>query len=276
MKVFLFLLVLINFNSYAETFRSEIFHYDSENKLVKFNNGRVAKVRQENIGKYIGKLVEAKIDDKNFIESIKALANRNQMTKSSYLKILENNPVPFEATVLPSYQAANELFHRLDNNYVRRSECTDRAHVWAYDEFKKNGVNSNKIFIFFTASYINRNNFKWWFHVAPLVKVNENGKIVDRVLDYQFMDRPSTVKEWSDLQVSSKRDCKVTSKFSEYDVNPQTEDCYMIYESMYYRLPGDIHAQEIKNEYRNSFSESEVNLARKTGFRKINTGAENE
>ena len=276
MKIFILLLVLINFNSYAETLRSEIFSYDTEHKLVKFNNGRVAKTLQENIGKHVGKLVEVKINDENIINSIKTLANRNNVMKSNNLKFFENNPAPYEATVLPSYQAANDLFHRLDNNYLRRSECTDRAHVWAYDEYKKNGIISNKIFIFFTASYINRNNFKWWFHVAPLVKVNENGKIVDRVLDYQFMDRPSTVKEWSDLQVSSKRECKVTSKFSEYDVNPQTEDCYMIYASMYYRLPGEIQAQETIGEYRNDFFESEVNFARKTGFRKNNTGAENE
>src|SRR5690606_15063954 len=110
--------------------------------------------------------------------------------------------------------------------------------------FKRSGTKSNKVFVLFTASYINRNKFKWWFHVAPLVEVNESGSIQSRVMDFRYTDRPLPIKEWTDVMVFSKRPCKVTTKFSEYDINPQTEDCYLMVESMYYRLPGDIYNQE--------------------------------
>lgn len=273
MKVILMLICLIPIQLKAEILRSQVFKYEENHNHVKFSNGRIAKAGKINFKDLVGKTVEVNISEKNVILNHKVLYIPPLEMSFNFL---ENTPASFEPSVLPNLDAAQEMFDRLDSDYIRRSECTDRAHVWAFDEYKKHGINTMKAFIFFTASYINKNNFKWWFHVAPMIKVNENGKIVDRILDYQFLDRPVTVKEWTDLQVHTKRDCKVTTKFSEYDVNPQTEDCYMIYESMYYRLPGDIYAQELRNEFKSSFSESEVNFARKTGFKKTRIGAENE
>ena len=273
MKVFLMCICLIPIQLKAEVLRSQIYKFEENHKLVKFTNGRVANAGKINFRDLIGKNVEVNLTAQNVIQKYKVL---HMPPVEKDFSFFENTPSPFEPTVLPNSRAAQEMFDRLDADYIRRSECTDRAHIWSFDEYKRSGISTMKAFIFFTASYINKNNFKWWFHVAPMIKVQENGKIVDRILDYQFMDRPVTVKEWTDMQVHSKRDCKVTTKFSEYDVNPQTEDCYMIYESMYYRLPGDIHAQELRNEYRSSFSESEVNFARKTGFKKTRFGAENE
>lgn len=270
MNLLIFTIFLASFSVRAETFETTIFSYDRQSHHVRFKNGRVANLdtsKFSNISSLIGKRVTAVINNENKILNLKEVKDDYKILQTKPL--LEDIRPSFEATILPNYQAAVDMFERLDDKYIRKSECTDRAHIWAYDEFQKNGIKTMKAFIFFTASYINRNNFKWWFHVAPMIQVNENGKTIPRILDYQFLDHPATVKEWVDFQVSSKRDCKVTSKFSEYDVNPQTEDCYMIYESMYYRLPGDLHAQELRSEYRDSFSESEVKFSRKVSFRSI-------
>ncbi len=89
------------------------------------------------------------------------------------------------------------------------------------------------------------------------------------VLDYRYKDRPVSIKEWTDLMVFSRRECKITTKFSEYDVNPQTEDCYMMIDSMYNRLPADLKAKEnVPPIYRDRWLEGEVNNSRATAFEK--------
>src|SRR5690606_7148135 len=131
----------------------------------------------------------------------------------------EREPINFQPTVIPNYMEADKIFNRLNPNWRRSSECSNRAHIWAHEEYNKYNIKSEKAFIFFTASYINQNRFKWWFHVAPMLTVNENGQMVKRVLDVIFNHQPVTIKEWTDNFIFSKRPCKVTTKFSEYDVN---------------------------------------------------------
>lgn len=251
----------------ADVFTSKIHSFDEEFNFIRLENGRIAFLNKNktNLDLATGSTVTVDVDANNELQSLKVLeaAKTYDITLKSMLNV---EPPIFEPTVLSSPAAAQEMFDRLNTNFKRLSECSDRAHVWAYDEFKSNGFKSQKIFAFFTASYINRNRFKWWFHVAPLVHVQEGGQVQMRVLDYMYMDRPVLIKEWTDLMVFSKRECKMTAKFSEYDVNPQTEDCYMMIDSMYNRLPGDLHAQELKGIYRESFNDSEVNFSRRAGF----------
>lgn len=266
MRLLCFLILgLLTITASAEVFETAIHSVDLKYKFVRFKNGQVGHFKKApNVSS--GERVRVELDGENRVVSIKRLGSSGEIL-SRYKTMQFQNAPEFVPTVLPNMQAAQKLHESLNDNYVRRSECTDRAHVWAYDMFKNQGIQSRKAFIFFTASYINRNKFKWWFHVAPTIDVKENGKVEQKFLDFMLIDRPVSVQEWTNLQVYSKRACKMTSKFSEYDVNPQTEDCYMIYESMYYRLPGDIHAQELRNEYRSTFNESEVSFARKTGFK---------
>jgi hypothetical protein len=86
------------------------------------------------------------------------------------------------------------------------------------------------------------------------------------VMDFRYSDKPLTVKEWTDLFVFTKRSCKVTTKFSEYDVNPQTESCYLIFESMHYKVPDELFDQERYSRFKNQTSEYEIILSRKMGF----------
>ncbi len=216
---------------------------DGENYLVKLKNGKV-----------------------EFVSSEQQIEQFSDMIKPSYSFSLNEEAPIFEPTIIEGLKEAKALFQRLNSNYKRSSECSNRAHVWAYEEFLKNQIKSNKVFLFFTASYINRHHFKWWFHVAPLYKVRVGNQIVDYVFDYMFDSEPRLIKQWTDNFVFSKRSCKRTTKFSEYDVNPQTEDCYLMIESMYYWMPTDLQDQETSGKYKVNFYPYEIKGAYDQAF----------
>jgi len=219
----------------------QIWKYDEVHKLNYLSNGSVIK------GKKINNPIKIINLQKNFF-------------------VEESRD--FKPTIIQGKQEALKIFERLRSNYTRKSECSDRAHIWAYDEFINHQIFSQKIFIFFTASYINKHSFKWWFHVAPMIKVQENNSIQEYVLDYRYAHEPLLLKDWSDLMVHSKRSCKWTTKFSEYDINPQTEDCYFIKESMYYRLPSDLSFKETHQQFKTEFRRSEINYSLSQAFEK--------
>lgn len=265
MKQYLLLTaVLASAGIQAETFTGRI--HSVEDGMIKFENGRVAFLDSKAVDLSPKQLVKVEIDEKS---SLISLEKKSDITPPD-MKLLEDpaptTPPVFEPTVIQGMDEAWNIFNRSNPNWKRISECTDRAHVWAHDEFKLNGTKSKKAFVFFTASYINSVRFKWWFHVAPMYTVNDRGTMKELVMDYRYTDRPMTVKEWTDQFVYTKRSCKVTTKFSEYDVNPQTENCYLIFESMHYKIPGEIHEQETSGRYKTTTSESEIRAARGYAF----------
>ncbi len=244
---------------------------DVESSLLKLDTGRVVFLKGDTFKAELeaarGATVELNVGSTNSLESVFKI---NQVAAENFTPSLVIAEKPaFEPTVI-SQAAAKVMFNRLNPKFKRISECSDRAHVWSYDEFKNNGIKTQKVFTFFTASYITRNRFKWWFHVAPLVSVAESdGSVGQRVLDYRYTDRPVPIKTWTDLLVYSKRACKMTDKFSEYDVNPQTEDCYMMIDSMYYHSPEEL--ADMENQiYRSGFNDFEVSGIRGRAFRKGN------
>lgn len=268
MKKSLFLVALFTTSMLqAEIIRSHIHAIDGD--IIKFSNGRVAFLDFKRSHLSASDYVEAHVDEKSSLISIRPLTPpvKNSFKLMSLTPEERSAPL-FEPSIVPSMEEAWNIFKRSNPNYKRISECTDRAHVWAHDEFKFSGTKSRKAFVFFTASYINSVRFKWWFHVAPLYKVNDRGVVKELVMDYRYTDRPMTIQEWTDQFVFTKRPCKVTTKFSEYDVNPQTESCYFINESMHYKIPGEIYEQETSNRYKTITTESELRAAFNYGFLK--------
>jgi len=233
----LFCLLLTSFTAEA----SDVWKYDEIHKLNFLSNGSVIKGEK--------------------------ISNSYKVITPQENNVTEEAP-DFKPTIIQGQKEALKIFERLRSNYRRKSECSDRAHIWAYDEFINNKIFSQKIFIFFTASYINRYSFKWWFHVAPMILVQENNSIKEYVLDFRYAQAPLLLKDWSDLMVHTKRNCKLTTKFSEYDVNPQTEDCYFIKDSMYYRLPSDLSLRETNQQYQTKFNLSEIKYSLSQAFEK--------
>jgi hypothetical protein len=279
MKMLGLCLLLLTNVVYAERFNTRIHDYNGDHGFIRFENGRVGYLTPADRAKsrysliLEGTSVTVDLDDDNIIRNVR---RNSQETRSPELLNLENTTaINYEPTVISDMSTLNLIFDRLNPDFKRISECSDRAHVWAYDEYNNHGIKSEKVFIFFTASYINRHRFKWWFHVAPLMTVNNDGVLEKKVLDFRYMSGPASIKEWTDLMVYSRRTCKETTKFSEYDVNPQTEDCYLMVDSMYYRLPLDLHNQETQNKYRNSFYPSEISFSSRAAFHQ-STRSENE
>jgi hypothetical protein len=249
----------------ADVVRSPVHSVEKINHhyLIKFQNGRVGflPTTAESLPNLKGIMVEAKLDKNHSVLSFQSV----EVAPQELLTEVREPPV-YEPTIIANLNEATKIFNRLNPNYKRASECFNRAHVWASEEFKKNNIKSLKVFVLFTASYINRVRFKWWFHVAPMILVQEDNLIEKRVLDFTFGNRPLTVKEWTDQLVFSKRPCLPTNKFSEYDVNPQTEDCYLMESSMYEWMPTDLQAQELQNRYKTQFYSGDIRAAYSEAF----------
>jgi hypothetical protein len=269
-KLIILCFSLMSFTASADVLRSSIHSIEKidNNYLVKFKNGRVGFLPlkdQALVSNLKGLHIEARLDKKFNLLSMNSMPHKTEHTLIE--EALETNEPPeYAPTVIPNLNEATKIFNRLNPNYRRASECSNRAHIWASEEFKNSGLKSMKVFVLFTASYINRVRFKWWFHVAPMVSINENGTIQKRIFDFMFNHRPVTVREWTNQFVFSGRPCLPTKRFSEYDVNPQTEDCYLMEESMYYWTPVDLHKQELEGRYKTEFSQGELKSAYSEAF----------
>lgn len=268
MKNFITLCILVaSANALADIVRSPIHSVEEVNgsHLIKFANGRVA-FSDSPSDSIQGDVVEAKLDKKHNLLAIQTLSSNAELKSVQNLLEVAEPPV-YEPTIIGSYNEALTVFNRLNPNYQRSSECSNRAHVWASEEFKKYGIKSQKAFLFFTATYITRTRSKWWFHVAPALVVRENGKLETRVLDFVFNRAPLTVKQWKDQFVFSKRDCLPLINFSDYDQRAdQTQDCYEKMTTMYDWMPTDFKVQETTGRYKTQFSQSEINAAYSEAF----------
>jgi len=269
MKLFI-LTYLFSIATFAESMITKVHSIipipGQEHAILRLNNGRAVFVRNQNNIKnnFIeGSQIKLEVNSDNFLKSLQVL-NASRETKDFFPERANYTP-----TVLPDLDEAKIIFNRLNSYYLRASECYNRAHVWAYEEFTKHQLFSMKTFVFFTASYINKFRFNWWFHVAPMVYVKEGNEIIQRVLDYRYTSAPLKIKEWTDMFVFNRRPCKITTKFSEYDVNPQTEECYLINTSMYYWQPYDTSNEETQGIYKNSFPQSEIQAAYTEAFEEI-------
>lgn len=246
----------------AETIKSKVHSIDKN--IVRFENGRVAFIQHQTTDIHPSEFIEARLDERSTLLSFKRLS---PPVFEEYAFQPENIlPPAFEPTVIGSLEEAVKIFNRSNPNYKRISECSDRAHVWAHDEFKRSGTKSMKAFVFFSTNYINSVRFKWWFHVAPMYRVNNKGSIQDLVMDFRYMDRPMSVREWTDQFVYTKAPCKVTKKFSDYEVTPHVESCFVIFESMHYRIPAEIHDQELRGKYKTTTTDAELKEAYRYAF----------
>lgn len=186
--------------------------------------------------------------------------------KGSIMKGLPNalaeTTVDYTPTIVSTTQVT-EIFNRLNPFMRRKSECSDRAQVWAWDEFQRSGIKSEKVFLLLTDSYIRRNRYKWWFHVAPLFTTEAGEKIV---MDFQFLDRPVTFETWKNHLVFSQRECVREFRFLDYDAGAdQSQDCYAKFTPMYYHIPADIRAEELGSPKLN-WNPAQVNAARSRAF----------
>ena len=248
-SLLLFAFLTISFQALADDSIHSISRgSEGEPHLVKFNSGEVKFIKpgQEHLlAPYETKLMLTKA----------APVSGNKM-----LSVDEGEE--YAPTPVADGEIQN-IWNRMNPYMKRKSECSDRAHVWTSDEFAKTGIKSQKAFLLLTDTYIKRTRFKWWFHVAPLYTTTSGKKIV---MDYQFLDHPVTFNEWKNFLVFSKRDCVTDFRFLDYDAGAdQTQDCYTRHAPMYYYVPSDMGSHEL-GQGKTGWSNAELNGARSRAF----------
>lgn len=217
-----------------------------------------------------GSKVRVDIDKKHNLRSISSLPDEEMPEQTG--SPLKESLTP---TVLDNYDAAYKIFRGMNTSWYNKSECTDRAQVWTYEDWKRRGLISQKIFMFFTSTYIRRYRYHWWFHVTPTVLVNrgtnEDGsqRIEEMMMDRRYSRGPLSRKTWSDIFIRSKKSCPI-STYRHYRQNRYGEEhCFHVKSAMYYRLPLHVRALEDEGRVKTRFSTSEVNFSYRA-FRRRN------
>lgn len=179
------------------------------------------------------RVVNAEVDSRGFIAK---LSVTHQKALPAEFETLGNeNKEVFYPTVLPSEAYARDAFTSLDNQTHEDSQCYNRAHPWAYDLWRTRGINSMKIFLFFTDKYIREFRHKWWFHVAPMTYVSTAQGNVEYVLDRSFAEMPLFTRVWTNTFILNQAECRSVNTYFEYFKDSPTEYCYLIRSTMYYR-----------------------------------------
>ncbi|WPU66982.1 protein-glutamine glutaminase family protein [Peredibacter starrii] len=261
---------LFSFSAFADEFTSrvELIEEGEGNlpHLIKLENGRVVFLDEEERelitdfedSQRNGDYLEVVVDNTNSFVSAETVENENSVSPEE-VKTAPN--FSYDPTVLGSYSEANSIFSRMRRNYQNESQCYNRAHIWAYEEYKRSNLNSMKLFLFFTNRYIRNYRYQWWFHVSPMVLVNEGGASVERVLDRRYTTTPRFVNSWTNIFIYSGRKCPVVQKYNDYRNNQEKEDCYLIPVSMYFWQPRDIVSRDNNGYEKKSFIKSEVDWA---------------
>lgn len=201
-------------------------------------------------------MLEIEVDKKNNFLGVKTLRFGGQEKNSSPVE--PHVWQSYEPTLVPDYATTQSIFKRMRRNYQNYSQCYNRAHIWAYEEFQRTGLKSKKYFMFFTKSYIRKYNYKWWFHVAPGVSVIDKE---DRILDRRFTRFHLNVDDWTKKFIYSGRKCPVVEKYSDYRNHQETEHCYLIPVSMFFWQPKDILRRDTIGVEKTSFVNSEIKHA---------------
>lgn len=202
-------------------------------------------------------LLEVVVDKTNSFESAQTVSPDEVPESSEF----SESRMSYDPTVIPDNSTAMTIFRRMRRDYQNDSQCYNRAHIWAYEEFKTSGLNSMKLFLFFTNRYIRNYRYKWWFHVSPMNLVGSNDTSSERVFDRRYTSGTRTLKNWTDNFIASRRTCPKVEKYNDYRYNQESEDCYLIPVSMYFWQPRDILSRDQTGYIKTQFFQSEVNHA---------------
>ncbi|HXH76267.1 MAG TPA: protein-glutamine glutaminase family protein [Bacteriovoracaceae bacterium] len=268
-----FLLMVTMTSAWADRFQSRIYQIDISTRpgnphLVKFENGRVAFLNPSEVptmkalknSKLDGDVLELELDQNFDLVAAATVESGHGPQSFEPPNNADNNMLmSYTPSVLGGLSSAQTIFSRMKRGWQYDSQCYNRAHVWAYEEFKRSTFKSQKLFLFFTSRYIRNYRYKWWFHVSPMALVRESGVIKRRVLDRRYTSGPRYVKTWTDQFIASKRSCPIVARYSQYRNNQETQDCYLIPVSQYYWQPRDIENYEKTGYEKTSFIQSEVN-----------------
>lgn len=175
-------------------------------------------------------------------------------------------PVTYVPSVLKSMDVARAFFYEARMTQKQETQCYNRAHVWTYEWRTKKNLYSSKVWLFFTRRFIRKYKFDWWFHVAPMVHVVDNGEVRERVMDIKYARGPIKLKQWTDIFMRDSANCPVVEKYSDQANFPESGSCFVMKSSMYYYQPVDLEQLEATNEAKTRWLAPEVRNAYKEAF----------
>jgi hypothetical protein len=266
--LFLLTLIFLTPAAQAGSLTSKIHSIDTSNKkgvphLILLENGSVVFLNYEETAELQSfreslrqqDTIKIEVDEKNNFLSSESLLKKDGFMPLGTTK----SALAYVPTVVNSGTAATAIFRRMRRDYQYDSQCYNRAHVWAYEEFLNSGLLSTKHFLFFTRRYIRNYRFKWWFHVSPSVAVS--GYSTERILDRRYTGGHRSLSSWTRNFIYSGRTCPIVEKYYDYRNNQETEDCYLIPVSMYFWQPRDIERRDRTGFEKTSFNPYEVDYA---------------
>lgn len=212
--------------------------------------------------------VVAQDEELTFLSDGRVLHQNSKAAETSINLLLpESNEIKndYRPTVLPRMEDAYKIYNEMRTDYQEEAQCTNMAHVWVYEEFKRSGLQAQKMFLFFTKSYIRRFRFGWWFHVSPMVQVKKEHSVERVILDRRYTSLPLDPKNWTDHFIKSGRSCREVSRFSDYWNYQQSEDCYLIEATMYDWQPRDVRLKQ-KGIVKKAFLKGEIQHAYNEAF----------
>lgn len=192
-----------------------------------------------------------------------------ELTYESESVFNTNVPTPldgYELTKIYNMDDAKKLFISQRTRTKRRSQCYNRAHVWTY-ELSKRGVNSGKVWLFFTKRYIREYKYKWWFHVAPYIQVREQAE--DVVMDREFTRDPLPLTTWKNIFMKNNAKCPTVEYYSDYRDHfwNGSKYCYYIKSSMYFWQPFNIENLEKGELVQRRWDRNELEQAYRNAIR---------
>lgn len=261
------MLMLLSFPLWANTsIESRIHDVDygiqpHEDTLVLLENGKVLRIKDKEKSFLLDKGIQLKLsfDKNNYLKSV------SESDFASEEEVLTSEAPSSQPTLVESMAKAELLFK--DMRRARgESECFNRAHVWSYELFTKHQIVSQKMFIFFTIRYIREHDFEWWFHVAPMILVNENSKMAEKVIDRTFSKGPRDIEAWKTIFIGKDIQCPTVTKYSDQADYPFTNDCYFMKAPMHVHQPLDLEMQEVWSVYKTEFTVPDLTAAYDNAF----------
>lgn len=241
-------------------------HFALVNHLeVKVDFGRYTKLIEKIDGEEREEIFE--------IELSSTETERSLLKNKSFYKSLNLEKEKIEAASLQNTYVTDikklgdleEIFERQRRQFRSRSQCYNRAHVWSWElnkvYYDGKRIQPGKMWIFYSRNYIRKHDFKWWFHVAPYLTVNNEIKIIDRT----FLKKPTSENDWVNHLSRVNISCSEVKNYSSYREEYIPADCYFIKTSQFYWQPWQINAAEKENQERGEWNVYELKRAYRNG-----------
>ncbi len=257
--------------------KSQIHSVDEGNKneetLVFLTTGQVLRLKKTETlirreftkAKTLKQWIHFQLGQNHKIENYMIQSTQIKRPQQVPLKIQEETYTP---TIIENIDLVSNYFH--EAKYVNKeSQCYNRAHIWAYEWFTKNSINSMKTWLFFTRKYIRKFKFDWWFHVSPSVRLMHNGNQKEMVMDIKYARGPLDLKNWTDIFMRDDANCPLVKTYSDYANYPESGSCFTMRTSMFYYQPIDIETKETWGSIKANWYDEEIKQAYLEAFDEV-------